>query len=120
MEKKYGRKSTGKKVRKQKVRPDRASSGHVNLSIPVKKAPLGRILRNFRLCMCMHNILPNKATSGHFLSLPVKHAHGITSGSSSTIAPPQIWLELCPYMKIFHFKFNGIDEINEITKPRII
>jgi hypothetical protein len=64
LRKKYGKKSmeknvrgkkNGKKVRGgstgKKVRPDRAPSGHVTLSLPVKKAPLGRILRNVRLRM---------------------------------------------------------------------
>ena len=58
-EKKVWKKSTGKKyekkerekVRGKKVRPDRAPSGYVTLSLPVKKAPLGRILRNVRLRM---------------------------------------------------------------------
>jgi hypothetical protein len=62
--KKYGEKSTGKKIREKSpwkkvrekkygkiVRQDRTSSGHVTLSFPVKKAPLGRILHNFRLCI---------------------------------------------------------------------
>jgi hypothetical protein len=53
-EKKYGKKygkNYGEQITGQKVRPDRTSSGHVTLSLPVKKAPLGRILRNFRLRM---------------------------------------------------------------------
>ena len=55
-EKKYGEKSMGKKVWGKKVRgkilrPNRACSGHVTLSLPVKRAPLGRILRNSRLGM---------------------------------------------------------------------
>jgi hypothetical protein len=49
--KKVREKNTGKKVWEKIVRPDRASSGHVTLSLPVKKAPLGRILRKFRLRM---------------------------------------------------------------------
>ena len=50
-EKSTGKKNTGKKSTGKKVRPGRASSDHVTLSFPVKKAPLGPILRNFRLRM---------------------------------------------------------------------
>ena len=46
--KKDGGKSTGNKKNGKKVRLDRASSGHVTLSLPVKKVPLGLILRNLR------------------------------------------------------------------------
>ena len=54
--KKYGEKNLGKKyggeeVWEKIVRPGRTSSGHVTLSLPVKKAPLGQIVRNFRLSM---------------------------------------------------------------------
>jgi hypothetical protein len=50
-EKKYGEKSMGKTSTGKILRPNRACSGHVTLSLPVKRAPLGRILRNSRLRM---------------------------------------------------------------------
>jgi hypothetical protein len=93
-----------KKVREKKVRPDRTSSGHVTLSLPVKKAPLGRILRNFGLRMCRTYFrtgpLPvtfGHVTSCHFWSLPVKHAQ-----LSDPLDPPQMWLELCPYTTVIN------------------
>jgi hypothetical protein len=48
--KNYGKKIL-EKIREIIVRPDMVSSGHVTLSLPVKKDPLGRILRNFWLRM---------------------------------------------------------------------
>ena len=67
---KYGKKKNGKKVRGgstgKKVRPDRAPSGHVTLSLPVKKAPLGRILRNVRCACAEHNSEHGLFRSRHF------------------------------------------------------
>ena len=59
MKKKYGKirreklrkKKFVKKIREIIVRPDMVSSGHVTLSLPVKKDPLQRILRSIRLRM---------------------------------------------------------------------
>jgi hypothetical protein len=69
--KKVREKNKGERVREtkrtgKKGRPDRASSVHVILSLPVKKAPLWRILRNFRMRM--------RRTYFRTGSLPVKHA----------------------------------------------
>jgi hypothetical protein len=64
--------------------PDSASSGHVTLSLPVKKAPLGRILRNFRLHMrrtyfrTEHMTDVTKvSTRADIAQLPVAHAQNI-------------------------------------------
>ena len=97
-----GNKKYQKKVRGKKVRPDRTSSGHVTLSLPVKKAPLGRILRNFGLCRTYFRTGPLPVTFGHvtschFWSLPVKHAQW-----SDPLDPPQMWLELCPYTTVIN------------------
>ena len=60
--KKYGRGGGKyeKKVRETKSTGEKGTS----LSLPVKKAPLGWILRHFRFAHAQ-NILPNKVTSGH-------------------------------------------------------
>ena len=47
-------KKFGKKIREIIVRPDMVSSEHMTLSLPVKKDPLGRILRNFRYACAEH------------------------------------------------------------------
>ena len=56
-----GEKNTGKKIWGKKYggkygktimgKNSKSSSDHVTLSLPVKKAPLGQIVRNFRLSM---------------------------------------------------------------------
>jgi hypothetical protein len=79
MGKKYG----GEEVWEKIVRPGRTSSGHVTLSLPVKKAPLGQIVRNFRLSM--------RRTHFRTWPLPVTwllvtsgHVTSVTSGCSSS------------------------------------
>jgi hypothetical protein len=81
LRKKYGKKSTWKKVR-----PDSASSGHVTLSFSVKKAPLVQILCNFRLCMRRTYFrtwpLPDRDSSGHVTDVTSGHACAMVRSSS--------------------------------------
>ena len=78
-EKSTGKKVWGKKVREKIVRQDRACSGHVTLSLPVKRAPH------------VQNILPDMASSGHFrsnmrmASLPVAPPHCSPSNVTRTV-----------------------------------
>ena len=80
-----------------------ASSGHVTLSLPVKKAPLERILCNLRLRMRRTYFRiwhVTNATSGH-----------VTSGHAQWSDPPhdtpQMRLELFPYTTNHH-RWNKI------------
>ena len=85
--KKYRKKSTGNKSAAKKVRPDRTSSGHLTLSLPVKKAPLRRILRNFGLHMCRTYFRTGPLP---VTSLPVTSGQAYamvrSSGSSANVA----------------------------------
>ena len=63
--------------------PDRAFSGHVTVSLPVNKAPLGRIFRNFRLRMRITYFRTGHvtdATSGHVTDVTSGHVTDVTSG----------------------------------------
>jgi hypothetical protein len=67
----------------QNTLPDRDSSGHVTWSLPVKKAPLGRLLCDFRLRMRITYLRTgqvNGVTSGHMTYVTSGH---VTSGSAS-------------------------------------
>ena len=88
------KKRKGKKNGKN-VRPDRASSGHLTLSLPVKKAPLGRILRNLRLRMRRTYF-----RTGSLRSRDSRHFQSSMRTVSLPVAPPQIWLSLCPYTTV--------------------
>jgi hypothetical protein len=101
-EKKVREKSTEKKVREKKLTKKvrgKKYGGKVT-RLPVEKGPLGWILRNFRLRMRRPYFRTGRFRSRysrHFRSLPVKHAHGITSGSSSanmTLSVPIYYLHL--------------------------
>ena len=73
-----------------------ASSGHVTLSLPVKKAPLERILCNFRLRMSRTYFRighVTNVTSGHVTS-------GHAQWSDPPHDPPQMRLELSPYTTV--------------------
>jgi hypothetical protein len=91
LRKKYGKKSTWKKVR-----PDSASSGHVTLSFSVKKAPLVQILCNFRLCMRRTYFrtwpLPDRARI-FFLVVVVKKRTSYTN--KKTFFTEKYLLEIC-------------------------
>jgi hypothetical protein len=70
------------------------TSGHVTSG---QKAPLGRILRNFRCCMHKTYFRTGhvtNVTSSHVTDVTFGH---VTSGPDPPHDPPQIWLELCPY-----------------------
>ena len=85
------RKKRGEKAgHAQNLLPVRAPSGHVTLPLPVKKAPLGRIWRNFRLRMRRTYFMTghvtdvtfghvNNGTSGHVTNVTSGH---VTSGST--------------------------------------
>ena len=117
--KKVQGKNTGKKVREKireklrgtnygkKSKADRTSSGHVTLSLPVKKAPLGRILRNFRLRM--RRTYLRKRDLRHFRS-------SMCNGPILLIDPPQMLLELCPYTTCTLIK----EELATILTQKII
>ena len=93
LSKKYGKKIRGKKYGK-KVRPDKASSGHVTLSLPVKKAPLGRTLRNFRLRIrrtyFQTGPLPDRASSGHVTHVTSGHFRSCMRNGPIPLDPPQM------------------------------
>jgi hypothetical protein len=78
---------------------DMGYSGHVTLSLPVKRPQLGRIWRNFRLRMhrTYFRTLTN-VTSGHVTDVTFGH---VTSGhaqwSDPPHDPPQMRLCPCPY-----------------------
>jgi hypothetical protein len=57
-----------------------------------QKAPLGRILRNFRLRMCITYF-----RTVHMTDITSGHVTYVTSGHAQWSDPPQIWLQLSPY-----------------------
>jgi len=67
--------------------PDRASSCHVTNVTSGEKAPLRRILHNFRLRMHIVYFRSGPLPVTWLTSLPVAHAHVITSGCSPTQLP---------------------------------
>jgi hypothetical protein len=89
--KKIREKSPGKKVREikygKKVRQDRTSSGHVTVSLPLKKGPTRADIAQLPVVHAQ-NILPNRAPSGHVTSGHFRSSmrNGITSRCSPSNA----------------------------------
>ena len=83
---------------------DMGYSGHVTLSLPVKRPQLGRIWRNFRLRMhrTFFRTLTN-VTSGHVTDVTFGHVtsghdtSGYAQWSDPPHDPPQMRLCPCPY-----------------------
>jgi hypothetical protein len=68
--------------------PDRSSSCHV---ISGQKAPLGRILRNFWLCMCRTYFRTGNVTdvtSGHVTDVTSGHVTSGSTPSNATLSVP--------------------------------
>ena len=79
--------------------PDRASSGHVTLSLAIKKAPLGRIWLRFRLRMRRTYFRFRWLKALPITSLPIAPPHRSTA--NMTWAVPIYYL--CPIIAILSF-----------------
>ena len=80
----------------QNILPVRTASGHATLSLPVKKTPLGRILRNFMLRMRRTYF-----RTGHVTDVSSGHVTDVTSGhvtSGSTTANTTLSVPICQIM----------------------